>query len=83
MSIIKKISQNTHYILGIIFGISLFFIGKFRISTGLNSISDPNLIHYTNTGLLYIQISLLILVALAVGITYSLTKSKNDKGLKK
>lgn len=78
MEFINKIFQNWYYFFGFIVGISLFFFGKLRISGGISSIrvSDQYTAHYMSVGLLYVQISLLILIALAIGITYSLTKSK-------
>jgi len=78
MSFIKKILQTWHYILGFIVGIIIFYLGTTRISLGISGlrISDPYTAHFMNTGLLYINIGLLILIALAIGITYSLTKSK-------
>ena len=78
MSFIKKIFQVWHYVFGIIVGITLFYVGKSRISMGISSIriSDQYTAHFMNVGLLYIQISLLILIAITIAITYSLTKSK-------
>jgi hypothetical protein len=77
MSIINKIFQVWYYFFGFILGILIFCIGKSRISSGISSIriSDPYNAHFMNAGLLYVQISLLILIALTIGITYSLTKS--------
>jgi len=78
MSFINRIFQVWYYIFGFIVGITLFYFGKSRISMGISSIriSDQYTAHFMNVGLLYIQISLLILIALTIGITYSLTKSK-------
>ena len=78
MSIINKILKVWYYILGLIVGITLFYLGTSRISMGINSvkISDPYVAHFMNVGLMYVQISVLILIALTIVITYSLTKYK-------
>ena len=78
MSVINKILKVWYYIFGLIIGIILFYLGTSRISMGISSIriSDPYTSHFMNVGLLYIQISLLILIALAVIITFSLAKYK-------
>jgi hypothetical protein len=78
MTFINKLLKVWYYFIGFIVGIILFYFGKSRISMGISSIriSDQYTAHFMNVGLLYIQISLLILIALTIGITYSLTKSK-------
>ena len=76
MSFINKIFQVWYYILGFIAGIILFYFGKSRISMGISSTTDQYTAHFMNVGLLYIQLSLLILIVLTIGITYSLTSSK-------
>ena len=76
MSFINKILQVWYYVFGFIVGITLFYFGKSRISMGISSTTDQYTAHFMNVGLLYIQISLLILITLTIGITYSLTKSR-------
>ena len=78
MSIINTILKVWPYIFGLLFGITLFYFGISRISIGISSlrITDTYTAHFANVGLLYVQISLLILIALTIGITYSLAKHK-------
>jgi uncharacterized membrane protein len=78
---INKILKVWWSIFGLIVGIFLFYAGVSRISTGINSIriSDYYMAHFMNVGLMYIQLSLLIFIAFAIIITYSLTKKKKLK----
>jgi hypothetical protein len=78
MLVINKILKIWYYIFGLIIGIILFYFGISRISMGISSvrINDTYTAHFMDVGLLYIQISLLILIALAIKITSSLTKYK-------
>ncbi|MCK4650226.1 hypothetical protein KAT36_03250 [Candidatus Pacearchaeota archaeon] len=78
MSLINKILHVWYYFFGFVVGIILFYLGKSRISMGISSIriSDPYTSHFMNVGLLYVQISLLVLIALTIGFTYSLAKYK-------
>jgi uncharacterized membrane protein len=75
---INKILKVWWSIFGLIVGISLFYFGVSRISTGINSISisDYYTAHFMNVGLMYIQLALLILIVFAIMITYSLTKKQ-------
>ena len=78
MSVIKKILANWYYIYGLFFGLTLFFIGILRINAGRRSIllSDYATASYMGKGILYVELSLIILIMLTIGITYSLTKNK-------
>ena len=72
----SKLSKVWPYTIGVIIGIALFCAGYFRILLGILSlrVSDPYTAHYMNGGLFYILFSLFILVAVATGISHSLTK---------
>jgi len=75
---INKILKVWWSIFGLIVGIFLFYFGVLRISIGINyiGISDYYMAHFMNVGLMYIQLALLILIAFAIIITYSLTKKQ-------
>ena len=76
MSVMNNIWKVCPYLFGLVFGISLFIFGIFRISMGISSVrmTDAYTAHVMNVGLLYVNISLLILIAITVMITYSLVK---------
>jgi len=76
---INKILKIWWGVFGLIVGVSLFYVGISRISMGINSIriSDYYTAHFMNVGLMYIQLALLILIAFAIMITYSLTKKQH------
>ena len=63
-------------ILGLLPAVIVFFAGLFRVSSSISSIriSDPATAHYMGVGVLYIQISVLVIVGLVALITYILTK---------
>jgi len=73
---VRKIFNNIGSILGLLAGAIIFYTGISRISTGINSIrlSDSYVAHFMNVGIIYIYISLLILLAFTIKITYSLGK---------
>ena len=78
MKTTKKLLKNWYYILGLLFGLSLFYTGISRISSGIRELrlSDQYAGHYANVGVLYVQLGLILMITLAVLITYSLTKHK-------
>jgi hypothetical protein len=78
---LDKVLGVSPYIIGLFFGVILFYIGKTRISSGISTlrISDSYTSHYMNVGLLYVQISTLILIFIAIGITYSLMKKNKTR----
>lgn len=77
-SLVNKILKIWYCIFGLVVGLSLFYFGNSRVSMGIAFVEDPYVAHSMSVGLMYIQISLLILLALAVVITYSLIKNKNN-----
>lgn len=78
MSVINKILKNWYYILGILFGLYLFFAGRDRITNGILPlmISDPSSFHILNKGILYAELGLIIMTMFTLGIAYSLIKFK-------
>lgn len=76
MSVIKKILANWYYIIGLLIGLDLFYTGITRISLSrsLIIISDPEVAHFMGVGILYVELSLIILIVFTIGITLSLTK---------
>ncbi|MBI2666129.1 hypothetical protein HYX13_00805 [Candidatus Woesearchaeota archaeon] len=63
-------------IFGVFVGIVLIIVGWNRISMGISSIriSDAYTAHFMNVGLLYLFLALIILIFLAIKITYSFKK---------
>ena len=78
MAFTNRISSFYGYIFGFLASIILFYLGASRISTGITSvrITEPVIAHFMNTGLLYIQISLLFFIGLTVVIIWSFVKYK-------
>jgi hypothetical protein len=74
----KPILKNLkiYDIFSVFVGIVLFIIGRNRISMGISSIriSDAYTAHFMNVGLLYIFLAFLILILLAIKITYTFNK---------
>jgi len=62
--------------LGAFAGIVVFYAGISRISMGVSSIriSDYYTSHFMNVGVMYVYISVLILIAFTIKITYSMSK---------
>ena len=78
MSVIKKILANWYYIFALLFGLDLFFTGIGRINAGRSFIllSDYATASYMGKGILYVELSLIILIVFTIGITLSLTEKK-------
>ena len=80
-SLINKVLKVWYYLFGLIVGITLFYVGLIRIESGIEILRALGedfhfFVHYVEVGVLYIKISLLILIVLAVAITYSLANKK-------
>ena len=78
MRILDKILKVWYCVFGLMVGIILFYVGRERVLSGIYSVRifDSYTAHYMSVGLMYIQISLLIIIALTIVITYSLTRKK-------
>ena len=63
-------------ILGLLPAIIVLFVGLNRVSSGISTIriSDSATAQFMSVGVLYIQISVLVIVGLVALITYILTK---------
>ena len=81
MSVINKISKVRYYVSGLSVGlilfyaVILFYTGTSRISMGIHSVRivDQYTAHFMNVGLMYVQTSLLILIALTIALTIIIT----------
>lgn len=70
----NKLLKFGKVILGLVVSLSLFYFGTSRISMGISSVKDPYIADFMSVGLMYTQISLLILIALVIFAMYSLVK---------
>ncbi len=75
MSLAGKIGT---YFFPFFVGITVFYIGTVRISSGIDSIriTDTFTANYMDPGLMYIQIGLLILIGVTFGLTRSIMGDK-------